>query len=108
MIAKHIATAAVVTAVVLSGSDWAVAGGGDIAGGVIGAIIGGVIDNEANKRPEPKVVYRTVQPTSVRAANIETQTALNYFGFPAGTPDGVMGRDSQNEISMYKAKRATW
>jgi peptidoglycan hydrolase-like protein with peptidoglycan-binding domain len=32
----------------------------------------------------------------------ETQTALNYFGFPAGTPDGVRGRNTRNAVSQFQ------
>ena len=38
-----------------------------------------------------------------REENRQVQTALNYFGFPAGTPDGVMGRNSRNAVSQYQA-----
>ncbi len=31
------------------------------------------------------------------------QTSLNYFGFPAGTPDGVLGGRSRGAISQYQA-----
>ncbi|MFO7770211.1 MAG: peptidoglycan-binding domain-containing protein, partial [Roseovarius gahaiensis] len=33
----------------------------------------------------------------------EEQTALNYFGFPAGTPDGVRGRNTRNAASQFQA-----
>ena len=71
------------------------------AHGLIGAIIGGAIVgsaiNNANKRP--KRVVRTGVPSATRTANRETQTALNYFGYNAGTPDGVLGRRSRAAVS---------
>jgi peptidoglycan hydrolase-like protein with peptidoglycan-binding domain len=82
------------------------AGSSDIAGGIIGGIIGGVIVNEAAKN-RTRTTTTTTRPrvnSAARAANKETQTALNYFGFPAGTPDGVMGRRSRAAINQYQ----TW
>ena len=78
------------------------------AHGLIGAIIGGAIVgsaiNNANKnKPRPKRVVRTGVPSATRAANRETQTALNYFGYNAGTPDGVLGRRSRGAVSAYQA-----
>ena len=34
---------------------------------------------------------------------MQVQTALNYFGFPAGTVDGVMGGNSRAAIGQYQA-----
>ena len=48
-------------------------------------------------------VYRAPTYSAARVENREIQTALNYFNFPAGTPDGVMGRNSRNAISQYQA-----
>ncbi|GAA0302273.1 peptidoglycan-binding domain-containing protein [Rhodovulum strictum] len=89
------------------------AGGSDIAGGIIGGIIGGVIVNEAAKnrqrqQQQPQQQVRRTAPNpgiseATRAQNREVQTSLNYFGFPAGTPDGVLGRNSRTAISQYQA-----
>ena len=72
----------------------------DVGDAIVGGIIGGVIVNEANKnrqRQKVKRVYRAPAKTysPARAEAREVQTALNYFGFPAGTPDGVLGRRSR-------------
>ncbi len=40
--------------------------------------------------------------SATRAANREVQTALNYFGFPVGTPDGVLGRNSRAGIADFQ------
>lgn len=81
------------------------AGGDDIVGGIIGGVIGGVIVNEAAKsRAKKSTTTRTTSVSSAtRAQNREVQTSLNYFGFPAGTPDGVLGRNSRSAISQYQA-----
>lgn len=80
----------------------------DVGDAIVGGIIGGVIVNEANKnrqRQQTKRVYRAPVRTyaPARAEAREVQTALNYFGFPAGTPDGVLGRRSRGAISQYQA-----
>ncbi|NNE89234.1 MAG: peptidoglycan-binding protein [Silicimonas sp.] len=78
--------------------------GDALVGGVIGGIIGGAIVNENNKRRTvTRKVYRKPVYSAARAENREVQTALNYFGFPAGAPDGVMGRRSRTAVSQYQA-----
>jgi peptidoglycan hydrolase-like protein with peptidoglycan-binding domain len=80
--------------------------GAGIVGGVVGGIIGGAIVNEGNKKRQQRTyVQRTYRPriSSAQAAdNRQVQTALNYFGFPAGRPDGVLGRNSRQAISNYQ------
>ncbi|WP_299784950.1 peptidoglycan-binding protein [uncultured Marivita sp.] len=80
-----------------------------LIGGIIGGVIGGAISN-SNKRAAPKRTYtKAAKPRSPgissaqREANRQTQTALNYFGFNSGTPDGVLGRNSRAAISAYQA-----
>ncbi|NNE81148.1 MAG: peptidoglycan-binding protein [Silicimonas sp.] len=78
--------------------------GDALVGGIIGGVIGGAIVNENNKRrTTTKRVYRQKVYSPERAQNREVQTSLNYFGFPAGTPDGVLGRRSRSAISQYQA-----
>lgn len=77
----------------------------DLGAALVGGIIGGVITNEVNKnrRAAPRTSTRSSTAYSAtRAANRETQTALNYFNFPAGTPDGVMGSRSRAAVSQYQ------
>ncbi|MEL7150577.1 MAG: peptidoglycan-binding domain-containing protein [Pseudomonadota bacterium] len=77
----------------------------DIGDAIVGGIIGGVIVNEAtkNRQRTTRKVYRAPVNNAARAEAREVQTALNYFGFPAGTPDGVLGRRSRAAISQYQA-----
>lgn len=79
----------------------------DVGDAIVGGIIGGVIVNEANKnrQRQTKRVYRAPANaySPARAEAREIQTALNYFGFPAGTPDGVLGNRSRGAISQYQA-----
>ena len=71
----------------------------DIGDAIVGGIIGGVIVNEASKNRQNrtvKKVYRAPVNTAARAEARQVQTALNYFGFPAGTADGVLGQRSRS------------
>ncbi|MFN3614853.1 MAG: peptidoglycan-binding protein [Rubrimonas sp.] len=91
---------------------------GSFIGGVVGGIIGGAIgSNAARPAPAPQreriiieerryVAPRPVQPQMSnyeRDQNRQVQSALNYFGFPVGAPDGILGRQSRNAISEYQA-----
>lgn len=98
-------SAAALSAMLLATSTMQVqADAGDaLVGGIIGGVIGGAIVNERNKkRTVTRKVYRKPVYSAARAENREVQTALNYFGFPAGTPDGVLGRRSRTAVSQYQ------
>ncbi|NND20144.1 MAG: peptidoglycan-binding protein, partial [Silicimonas sp.] len=78
--------------------------GDALVGGIIGGVIGGAIVNERNKkRVVTRKVYRQPVYSAQREENRQVQTSLNYFGFPAGSPDGVLGRNSRSAISQYQA-----
>lgn len=78
---------------------------------IVGGIIGGVIVNEVNKNQrKTTTTTRNVQPrstgtvnTAAREQNRQVQTSLNYFGFPAGGADGVLGQRSRAAIAQYQA-----
>ena len=81
----------------------------NLGAAIMGGIIGGVIINEANKnRQRTTTTTRTSKPRSTissatREQNRQVQTSLNYFGFPAGTPDGVFGQRSRAAAAQYQA-----
>lgn len=106
MIIKRLGAGLAGLAFLASGlSTPAVAGGSDVVGGIIGGIIGGAIVNEASKQ-RPRTVYKTVTPSVSsyqREQNREVQTSLNYFGYPVGNPDGVLGSKSRAAIGQYQA-----
>lgn len=104
MISKRIATTCVLAALAVSPAQKVAAGGGDaLVGGVIGGIIGGVIVNEVNKNHQRRTYRSTQMSSGQREQNRQTQAALNYFGFPAGVPDGVMGGRSRAAAANYQA-----
>lgn len=102
-----------VVALALAAPSAALADAGAFIGGVVGGIIGGAIgSNAARPAPERERViveerrYVAPRPTVnsyEREQNRQVQTALNYFGFPVGAPDGVLGRQSRSAISEYQA-----
>ncbi|TCO71918.1 peptidoglycan-binding domain-containing protein [Rhodovulum euryhalinum] len=102
---KNFAMACLAASVAITPATRAAADGDAVVGGIIGGLIGGAIMNEAAKNRQRQQVRRTYSGPSAatRAQNREVQTSLNYFGFPAGTPDGVLGRNSRNAISQYQA-----
>lgn len=112
---KAIATSALMASVALSPlsplSAPARADGKDfIAGAIIGGIIGSAVTNENNKKKSAKSTKTAPAKAKApsisaeeRAANKEVQTALNYFGYPVGTPDGAIGPKSRAAIKEYQA-----
>lgn len=106
---KHFVAAGIAASVAIGAGGVtapARANSGDaIVGGIIGGIIGGAIVNESQKKKRTVVRKSTSSgmTTAQREANREVQVALNYFGYPVGTPDGVLGRKSRASISDYQA-----
>lgn len=84
-----------------------------LVGGLVGGAVSGVIVNESAKARErnrtttttrtPRRTYRAPVNSVARQQVREEQTSLNYFGFPAGTPDGVRGRNTRNAVSQFQA-----
>ncbi|OED47100.1 peptidoglycan-binding protein [Rhodobacteraceae bacterium (ex Bugula neritina AB1)] len=95
------------TAVFLATSATSPAVADDLGAAIAGAVIGGVIVNEVHKNKQRRraaTTYRRAPAYSAtRAQNRETQVALNYFGFNAGSPDGVLGRRSRAAVTQYQA-----
>ncbi|MCG6884506.1 MAG: peptidoglycan-binding protein [Silicimonas sp.] len=102
MYRKLLLSAAIATIIAVSGVERASA---DVGDAIVGGIIGGVIVHEATKNRQKRTtkVYRAPAKSYARAEARQIQKALNYFGFPAGKPDGVLGRQSRTAISQYQA-----
>ena len=105
---KAIATTALMASVALSPMSPMMApahadGRDFIAGAIIGGILGGAVANENNKKKSTKSTKRSSISAEQREANKEVQTALNYFGYPVGTPDGSIGPKSRSAIAEYQA-----
>lgn len=109
MISRHLAASVVAASVALGHAQPVFADGDALVGGIIGGIIGGAIVNEVNKGQKKRTTSTKArsassgQTSAQREANREVQTALNYFGYPVGTPDGSIGPKSRAAISEYQA-----
>ncbi|SMP00020.1 Putative peptidoglycan binding domain-containing protein [Thalassovita litoralis] len=99
MFSKSLKTA--VAAALIASSTAAPAFADNLGAAIVGGIIGGALMNEAARNKQKKRTYSSANSVT-RQQNRETQTALNYFGFPAGTPDGVMGSRSRSAVSQYQ------
>lgn len=110
MKSRWIATCLVITSATLGPASPARADADGLVGGIVGGIVGGLIVNQATKprqqqvQPQRRYVAPTPQMSqATRRSNMEVQTALNYFGFPSGVADGVLGGQSRRAISQYQA-----
>ncbi len=88
--------------------------GSDFAAGVVTGVIGTVIVNDINRKKHRPNVAPAPRPAPTRAPAktyhapsnatvMQEQNALNFFGFPAGYADGVMGRRTRSAIASYQA-----
>jgi peptidoglycan hydrolase-like protein with peptidoglycan-binding domain len=77
----------------------------ELGAAIAGAILGGVVINEVNKnnRRSPRSSSGSTVSSTTRAHNAQTQRALNYFGFNAGSPDGVLGSRSRAASRQLQA-----
>ena len=78
-------------------------------GALIGAIIGGAIQGQqrqqqqtTRQQPQRAQPARPTISQAQRQATREVQTALNFFDFPAGTADGIMGPNTRSAIRAYQ------
>ena len=84
----------------------AAADNNDLVKGLMGAMIGAAIINEANKANAATPKKSNSKPaisSAQRQENKEIQEGLNTFGFNAGTPDGIMGKNSKLAASKFQA-----
>ncbi len=103
MITKRIAITCLAASLVVVPSSRLAASDG-VVGGIIGGIIGGAIVRESQRSRTTTTVRTAPSATAVqRQSNRDVQTSLNYFSFPAGTVDGVIGRNTRAAISQYQA-----
>lgn len=99
---KLLSTFAISLSVALTPASRVAADAGDFAAGaIIGGIIGGAIGKNQQRRSGNKSTRRSRLPSTQEGRQI--QQSLNYFGFPAGTVDGQLGRKSRQAISGYQA-----
>src|SRR6056297_2612160 len=114
MVSKRILILALAASIALPAGRAAADFADGLVGGLVGGAVSGIIVNESAKarerkrsttvtRSAPKRTYRAPSNSVARQQVREEQAALNYFGFPAGTPDGVRGRNTRNATSQFQA-----
>ncbi|MFO7759314.1 MAG: peptidoglycan-binding domain-containing protein [Roseovarius sp.] len=113
MVTKQILMALLAATVALPASRATADFKDGLVGGLVGGAVSGIIVNESAKarerkrttvtRTAPTRTYRAPSNSVARQQIREEQSALNYFGFPAGTPDGVRGRNTRNAASQFQA-----
>ncbi len=101
---KHLTSSAMIIALTATGITLPVtkaAAGSNAGAAIIGALIGGaIVAGATNNR---RTTTRSTASSAQRTENRAVQSALNYFEFPAGTPDGVFGRKTRAAVSQYQA-----
>lgn len=110
MFTKRFAMAALAASVAIIPGTRAVADFADgLVGGLVGGAVSGIIVNESAKARERKQTTTTTTRTYSAPADTvsrqqvrDEQMALNYFGFPAGTPDGVRGRNTRDAAAQFQ------
>jgi hypothetical protein len=111
MTSRSISASLISVAVILGSTHTAAAGdaGAAFVGGLLGSAIGSAVVNQQHKRVvvQKRYVPRTTVNSYQREENRRVQTALNYFGFPAGVADGVLGANSRAAIGQYQAFMGT-
>lgn len=104
MFARFLTSASLIAAIALVPAERAEADaaeflGGALIGGVIGHAIAQGNRNTTRTTTAPRVVRPGIPATQ---QGRETQLALNYFGFNAGTVDGQIGNGTRAAIERYQ------
>ncbi len=101
---KHLTSSAMILALTAAGVAIPMnkaAAGSNAGAAIIGALIGGAIVAGANNNR--RTTTRSTASSAQRTENRAVQTALNFFEFPAGTPDGVFGRRTRTAVSNFQS-----
>lgn len=104
MIGRLLTTACVAAALAMTPAERAEADAGEFIGGaIIGGIIGYAAGQNQGQRPQATGT-RVVRPgIPATQQGRETQVALNYFGYDAGTVDGQIGPGTRTAIERFQA-----
>lgn len=74
----------------------------DTFNAILGGIIAGAIINGNQQQRQKRRSTAPAISSEQRAENKKVQTALNFFGFPVGAPDGVIGRKTREQVAQYQ------
>jgi hypothetical protein len=99
IMSRHAAAVFLVMLWSLGHADPALAQVNDILRGALEGAVTSAIQNEVKN---PQVTTSVNTATSTREKNRQIQMALNHFGYPAGTADGILGRRSRAAIAKFQ------
>jgi peptidoglycan hydrolase-like protein with peptidoglycan-binding domain len=104
MFAKFLTSASLIAALALVPAERAEADAAEFLGGaLIGGVIGHAIANGNRNNTRTTTTTRVVRPgIPATQQGRETQLALNYFGFNAGSVDGQIGNGTRAAIERYQ------
>ncbi len=110
MIARLLTTVSLMGAVAMMPAERAEADAGDVAIGVGLGVLGTLAVQDAQRKNSANRQRTTTRAAApVRRSTIpkteqgfQTQTALNYFGYNAGSVDGQIGRGTRAAIERYQ------
>ena len=107
MFAKLLTSVGLVVVLAAAPAEPVRADAGDFIGG---AIVGGLIGHAMTRQNQQRTYTTTTRRRSVARSSIpvtergvQTQAALNYFGFNAGRVDGQIGAGTRRAIEAYQA-----
>lgn len=105
MITKFLTSVSLVGALALVPAERVEADAGEFLGGaIVGGIIGYAAGQNSGQRTRTTTTTRVVRPgIPATQQGRETQAALNYFGYDAGTVDGQIGPGTRSAIERYQA-----
>jgi len=104
MFARFLTTVSVAAALALTPADRAEADAAEFIGGaIIGGVIGHALGQQGQRTTRTTTTTRVVRPSiPATQQGRETQTALNFFGFNAGSVDGQVGPGTRSAIERYQ------
>ena len=97
---KQLTSSAMILALTAAGATLPMskaAAGSNAGAAIVGALIGGAIVAGATNNNRRRTTTSTAS-SAQRNENRAVQSALNFFNFPAGTPDGVFGRNTRTAV----------
>ncbi|MDG3040545.1 peptidoglycan-binding domain-containing protein [Roseicyclus marinus] len=104
MFARLMTSASLIAALALAPAERAEADAAEFIGGaIIGGVIGHALSQGNRNTTRGTTTTRVVRPgIPATQQGRETQLALNYFGFEAGTVDGQIGNGTRAAIERYQ------